>query len=79
MIRRQTAPAGFDQDHWVHRSIVGGRHQDRVNARQCHLKVRSATGGQALPGVMVENLAAAFVALALVGYLLYALIRPDRF
>ncbi|WP_460468602.1 K(+)-transporting ATPase subunit F [Calidifontibacter terrae] len=41
--------------------------------------MRSATGGQALPGVMVENLAAAFVALALVGYLLYALIRPDRF
>ena len=35
--------------------------------------------GRVCRGVMFEDLIAAAVGLALVGYLLYALVRPDRF
>ena len=39
----------------------------------------STAGRQECPGVMFEDIAATALALALVGYLLYALAHPDRF
>jgi K+-transporting ATPase KdpF subunit len=57
---------------------TGGR-QERVNARQHAVKaVRRGSSGS-LTGRVIENLVAALVGTALLGYLVYALVRPDRF
>ncbi|GAA4733080.1 hypothetical protein GCM10025782_35540 [Pedococcus ginsenosidimutans] len=53
--------------------------QERVNARQHAVKAAHPAAHRPLTGVVIENLVAALVGTALVAYLVYALVRPDRF
>ena len=53
--------------------------QERVNARQHAVKAALPAAHRPLTGVVIENLVAALVGTALVAYLVYALVRPDRF
>jgi K+-transporting ATPase KdpF subunit len=55
------------------------RHQDRVKDRQ-HAINSILRGARAdCTGSVIENLVAAALGLALLAYLVYALIRPEKF
>ena len=53
--------------------------QDGVNARQGDVNGQRVHGPKSLTGTVIENLVAGVLGLALLGYLVYALIRPERF
>ena len=55
------------------------RRQDRVNARQGGVNVAGQDRRKSLTDSVIENLVAAILGLALLGYLVYALVRPERF
>jgi K+-transporting ATPase KdpF subunit len=55
------------------------RRQDRVNARQCDVNAGPRRARKSLTDTVIENLVAALLGLALLGYLVYALVRPERF
>ena len=65
--------------YWSIRGRWGGARQGRVKACQGGITADRMTPGRVCRGGMWEDLIAAAVGLALVGYLLYALVRPDRF
>ena len=53
--------------------------QDRVNGCQGGVNLSPVVGRKSLTGTVIENLVAAVLGIALLGYLVYALIRPERF
>jgi K+-transporting ATPase KdpF subunit len=53
--------------------------QDRVNDRQGGVKCRRRTLRKSLTGTVIENLVAGMLGIGLLVYLVYALIRPERF
>jgi K+-transporting ATPase KdpF subunit len=53
--------------------------QDRVNGRQGDVNGDHRRNRKSLTGLVIENLVAAVLGIALLGYLVYALIRPERF
>jgi K+-transporting ATPase KdpF subunit len=53
--------------------------QDRVKARQRAVNGMGVCDPEALTGDVIENVIAAALGLALLGYLVYALIRPEKF
>ena len=53
--------------------------QDRVNRCQGGVNEGPPTGRKSLTGTVIENLVAAVLGLALLGYLVYALVHPERF
>jgi K+-transporting ATPase KdpF subunit len=53
--------------------------QDRVNGCQGGVNGGHRARWKSLTGTVIENLVAAVLGLALVGYLVYALIHPERF
>jgi K+-transporting ATPase KdpF subunit len=53
--------------------------QDRVNACQGRVNTGRGPHQKSLTGTVIENLVAAILGTALLGYLVYALIRPERF
>ncbi len=53
--------------------------QDRVNGCQGGVKEGPRDHRKSLTGTVIENLVAAILGIALLGYLVYALIRPERF
>jgi K+-transporting ATPase KdpF subunit len=53
--------------------------QDRVNACQGRVNTGRGPHQKSLTGNVIENLVAAILGTALLGYLVYALIRPERF
>jgi K+-transporting ATPase KdpF subunit len=53
--------------------------QDRVNARQGGVNASGKDLRKSLTDTVIENLVAAILGLALLGYLVYALVRPERF
>ena len=53
--------------------------QDRVNGCQGGVKEGLQADRKSLTGTVIENLVAAILGIALLGYLVYALIRPERF
>jgi K+-transporting ATPase KdpF subunit len=53
--------------------------QDRVNARQGGVNGSGRGSRKSLTDSVIENLVAAILGLALLGYLVYALVRPERF
>ena len=55
------------------------RRQDRVNARQGDVNAGLRRPRKSLTDTVIENLVAALLGLALLGYLVYALVRPERF
>jgi K+-transporting ATPase KdpF subunit len=55
------------------------RHQDRVKARHGAVNGPWGRDPAALTGGVIENLIAAALGLALLAYLVYALIRPEKF
>ena len=55
------------------------RRQDRVNACQGGVNVAGQDRRKSLTDSVIENLVAAILGLALLGYLVYALVRPERF
>lgn len=56
-----------------------GARQGPVNARQRRDKTASARARRWCPLLVIADLLGALVGVLLLGYLLYALIRPDRF
>jgi K+-transporting ATPase KdpF subunit len=58
---------------------VTSRRQDRVNGRQYAIKGHLRGPRTACTGSVIENLVAGVLGLALLAYLVYALVRPDRF
>lgn len=71
--------AGTDAVAYPARGAVRMARQERVNARQHPVKAGCPTASRPLTGAVIENLVAALVGTALVAYLVYALVRPDRF
>lgn len=61
------------------RTRRGSGRQDRVNARQQAVNAASGGRGRPLTGSVIENLVAGIVGTALLAYLVYALVRPERF
>jgi K+-transporting ATPase KdpF subunit len=55
------------------------RCQEGVKARQHVINVGLRCPATALTDRVIENIAAGLVALALVAYLVYALVKPERF
>jgi K+-transporting ATPase KdpF subunit len=55
------------------------RRQDRVNARQYAINGSRVRGRRDCTGSVIENVIAAALGLALLAYLVYALIRPEKF
>jgi len=55
------------------------RRQDRVNARQGGVNESQGDRWKSLTDSVIDNLVAAILGLALLGYLVYALVRPERF
>jgi len=55
------------------------RRQDRVNARQGGVNGFQGDRWKSLTDSVIDNLVAAILGLALLGYLVYALVRPERF
>ena len=53
--------------------------QDRVNGCQGGVNESPVDDRKSLTGSVIENLAAAVLGITLLGYLVYALIRPERF
>jgi K+-transporting ATPase KdpF subunit len=53
--------------------------QDRIKTRQPRVNDASPCAATAFTGEVIENIVAAVVGLALVAYLVYALVKPDRF
>lgn len=58
---------------------VGVLRQDRVKARQPRVNRGQVGPRPALTRRVIENIVAGIIALALIGYLVYALVKPDRF
>lgn len=55
------------------------RHQERVKSRQQPVRGDTDRRARWLRDGMIENVVAGLIGLFLIGYLLYALVRPDRF
>jgi K+-transporting ATPase KdpF subunit len=55
------------------------RRQDRVNARQGAVNAGWRGEAESFTENVIENLIAAVLGIALLGYLVYALVRPERF
>lgn len=53
--------------------------QDRVNGCQVSVNEGQLVYRKSLTGSVIENLVAAVIGIALLGYLVYALVRPERF
>jgi K+-transporting ATPase KdpF subunit len=53
--------------------------QDRVNGCQGGVNEGRRADRKSLTVTVIENLVAAVLGLALLGYLVYALVRPERF
>ena len=53
--------------------------KERVKTRQGDLKTSGAPSARLHARSMIEIVIAGIIALALLGYLLYALIRPEKF
>lgn len=53
--------------------------QDLVNGCQGRVNESPHPARKSLTGTVIENLVAAILGIALLGYLVYALIRPERF
>ncbi|GAB3079176.1 hypothetical protein GCM10027080_27910 [Pedococcus soli] len=60
-------------------TTLGSARQDRVNASQGAVNARRCPGRATLTDTVIENLVAALLGLALLAYLVYALVRPERF
>jgi K+-transporting ATPase KdpF subunit len=58
---------------------LGFRRQDRVNASQGDVNAAGPVPRESLTGTVIENLVAALLGVALLAYLVYALVRPERF
>ena len=56
-----------------------GRHQERVKAHQRRVNGGSPRWMRVCTEAVTENLIAGLIAVALIVYLVYALIRPDKF
>jgi K+-transporting ATPase KdpF subunit len=69
----------FDAFHMSRdRRATGGR-QERVNACQGGVNTAYVVMREALTGEVIENVVAGVLAVALLGYLVYALLRPEKF
>jgi K+-transporting ATPase KdpF subunit len=53
--------------------------QDRVNGCQGGVNEGQLADRKSLTGTVIEDLVAAVIGIALLGYLVYALVRPERF
>jgi len=53
--------------------------QDRVNDRQGGVNEGHPALWKSLTGSVIENLVAALLGIGLLAYLVYALVRPERF
>ncbi len=60
-------------------TTLGTRHQDRVKASQGVVNGGGSGSWEALTGIVIENCVAALLGVALLAYLVYALVRPERF
>ena len=58
---------------------LGHRRQDRVNGRHRAVKEDPQTADRSFTGAVIENIIAAVAGIALLVYLVYALVRPERF
>lgn len=63
---------------WQSQAQVGLR-QDGVNARQKRVNAVRSGAERACTDDVIENVIAAALGLALLAYLVYALIRPEKF
>ncbi len=55
------------------------RRQERVKSRQPGVNTADPAASAPFTGRVIDNIVAGLVALALVAYLVYALVKPDRF
>jgi K+-transporting ATPase KdpF subunit len=55
------------------------RRQERVKTRQSAVNTGCPCHATAFTDRVIENIVAGVIALALIGYLVYALVKPDRF
>lgn len=53
--------------------------QERVKARQPGVNTAHISPAGSLTGGVIENVVALVLGVALVGYLVYALLRPEKF
>ncbi|MDQ2758291.1 MAG: K(+)-transporting ATPase subunit F [Actinomycetota bacterium] len=60
-------------------STLGGRRQDGVKRRQPRVNRGVGTDIPAETRDVIDNIVAGTIALALLAYLVYALVKPDRF
>lgn len=58
---------------------IGSSCQDRVKGRHEGVNGPRSVVLRSLDGDVIENLVAAFLGLALLAYLVYALVRPEKF
>ena len=70
----------FDAFHMSRdRRATRGWRQERVNACQGGVNTAYAVVREALTGEVIENVVAGVLAVAVLGYLVYALLRPEKF
>ncbi|GAA2738683.1 hypothetical protein GCM10009867_31140 [Pedococcus aerophilus] len=60
-------------------TTLGFPRQDRVNASQGAVNGAGRRRPESLTDSVIENLVAALLGVALLAYLVYALVRPERF
>jgi K+-transporting ATPase KdpF subunit len=60
-------------------SSAGPRRQERVNARHEAVNAPGAPASRTFTGGVIDTIIAAALGLALLAYLVYALIRPEKF
>jgi K+-transporting ATPase KdpF subunit len=60
-------------------SRAGARRQERVNARHEAVNGTGIPTSPTFTGAVIDTIIAAALGLALVAYLVYALIRPEKF
>ena len=58
---------------------LGFRRQDRVKGSQGDVNAAASVLRESLTDSVIENLVAALLGVALLAYLVYALVRPERF
>lgn len=63
----------------LRRRRLGQRRQERVNARHHDVKGSHRAVRLSFTGAVIENIIAAVAGIALLVYLVYALVRPERF
>ncbi|NNM44413.1 K(+)-transporting ATPase subunit F [Knoellia koreensis] len=69
----------FDVIHTPRAPLERSRRQGRVKGRQGGVNAAYRRLVSSLTGDVIENLVAALLGVALLGYLVYALLRPEKF